>query len=29
MPANFLRSARKQFAYYQLLGEQTFAKLGR
>lgn len=27
MPADFLRSARKQFAYYQLLGEQTFAQV--
>ena len=27
MPDDFLPSARKQFAYYQLLGEQTFAQV--
>lgn len=27
MDADYLTSARKQFAYYQLLGEQTFAQL--
>lgn len=27
MPQDFLSSARKQFAYYQLLGEQTFAQV--
>lgn len=27
MPQDFLSSARKQLAYYKLLGEQTFAQV--
>ncbi|TDN40303.1 DUF1572 domain-containing protein [Hymenobacter sp. UV11] len=27
MPADYLASARKQFAYYKLLGDQTFAQV--
>lgn len=27
MPADYLTSARKQFAYYKLLGDQTFAQV--